>query len=548
MNQKSVLISFIILVFIVIPGYPGACRDYWPTNQWKVSTPEEQGMDSEKLIQLIESIKKENRQIHSILIVRNGYLVMEGYFSPYQKDFKHIIFSSTKSISSLLIGLAIKDGYIKNVNQPVLDFFPGYRGKIEHVDERKKSMTLFHLLTMTDGVKWQDWPYRVGMEGDFLKLLSAADGIKYFLDKPMREAPGQTNNYNSGAAYLLSAIIQKVTGKSALEYAMEKLFKPIGIAEVSWGIFQKGINNGGSELFLKPRDMARLGYLVLNKGYWDEKQILPAQWIEDSSKAYIKTDYIEYRYGYMWYIDRSLPFFNISALGLGGQSIFVMPDQDMVVTITGGLVVKKDDDKIQYNYLRDFIFPAVESSKALPANPEANNRLRRLLEEIREPRPKPVPPLPTAAKKISGKTFRFDTNDTTNNPLVLETASLIFDKKNQCRIRFTFPGKTAYVSIGFDGVYRTNPYSKRLKVLEIDVGLDDVYRTIMTPTEIGPMPYFARGAWQDDCTFAVYSLSAWSLPEKIVFTFDDSKTVSISWSMAFYKFSLTGTGNDAVGM
>jgi CubicO group peptidase (beta-lactamase class C family) len=545
MKQKAVLISILILVFVVIPGCRGASRDYWPTKQWKTSTPEEQGLDSEKLLQMIETIKKENRYFHSILIVRNGYLLMEAYFSPYRKDLKHIIFSSTKSISSLLIGLAIKDGYIKNVNQPVLDFFPEYRGKIKHPDERKKSLNLFHLLTMTDGVKWTDWPYRVGKEGDFLKLLSAADGVKYFLDKPMREAPGQTHNYNSGSSYLLAAIIQKVTGKSALDYAREKLFKPIGIKESSWGLFQKGINNGASELFLKPRDMARLGFLVLNKGYWEGKQILPAQWIEDSSKAYVKMDFIEYQYGYMWYIDRSLRFFNISAQGLGGQNIYIMPDQDMVVVFTGGLVVNRDEEEIHYRYLRDFIFPAVKSSKALPANPGVNNRLQRLLETCRNPRPKPVPPLPASANRVSGKTFRFDTNDTKNNPLGLETVSLFFDKKNQCRVRFTFPGKTAYVSIGFDGIYRTNPYSKRLKVLEIDVGLDDVHRTTMTPTEIGTLPYFARGAWQDERTFTIYSLSPWSLPEKIVFTFEDPKSVSISWSMAFYKFSLTGTGNDA---
>jgi hypothetical protein len=225
-----------------------------------------------------------------------------------------------------------------------------------------------------------------------------------------------------------------------------------------------------------------------------------------------------------------------------------MPDQDMVVTFTGGLVVNRDEEKIHYRYIRDFIFPAVKSSKALPANPGANKKLHRLLEACRDPRPKPVPPLPAAARQVSGKTFRFHTDDTKKNPLGLETASLVFNKKNQCRIRFTFPEKTAYVSVGFDGVYRTNPYSKRLKVLEIDVGLDDVYRSTMTPTEIGTLPYFARGSWKDDRTFVVYSKSGWSLPEKIVFTFEDSKSVSISWSMIFYKFSVTGTANDAVGM
>ena len=122
---------------------------------------------------------------------------------------------------------------------------------------------------------------------------------------------------------------------------------------------------------------------------------------------------------------------------------------------------------------------------------------------------------------------------------------MIFDKKNECRIRFTFPGNTGYVSIGFDGVYRTNPYWEREKILEVGVGLDDVYHTTMTKTEIGTRPYFARGSWQDDHTFIVYCKSGWALPEKIIFTFENPNTLSILWSTIFYKFSVTAARSQA---
>jgi len=535
MKKKSFFIFYILVAFIV--ALTGNTRDYWPTTTWKESTPEEQGIDSEKLIEFITTVQKEKRHLHSLLIIRNGRLVTEAYFNPYNKNIKHIIFSATKSVSSLLIGLAIKDGFIKDVNQKILDFFPEYQGKIQCLDDKKKSLCLYDLLTMTEELQWKDWPYRVGMEGDFLKLLSASDGVKYYLDKPMKKTGDSSFNYNSGNSYMLSAIIQKCTGKSALDYAREKLFKPIGILDSCWGIFQNGIYNGGSEMFLKPRDMARIGFLVLNKGNWDGKQIIPSQWIESSTKPYVKTSFLNYKYGYMWYIDTSLPFRNISAQGLGGQYISIIPELDMVVIFTGGMVVNRDEEEIQYYYLRDYILAAVKSSDPLPKNPEANNRLNRIIKECLYPKTSPVSAVPPVAKEISAKSFFFDHSDAKINPLSIKSAALIFAAKNQCKIRFTFPENPQYISIGFDGVYRTNPYSNRLKVLEVEVGMDNVYRTTWIKTEIGPMPFFAKGTWTDEHTFNINCKTGWSLPERIVFTFENPQSLSLVWSSIFYKCS-----------
>jgi CubicO group peptidase (beta-lactamase class C family) len=535
--------GFFAIVLFLLHGCSGDRHDYGFPHQWKVSAPEEQGIDSEKLVEMFETILKEKKDVHSILILRRGFLVTEGYFNPYHSNVRHIIFSATKSISSLLIGIALEEGYIKDVGQPVLNFFPGYRDNVENPDERKKGLSLFHLLTMTDGLDWQDGPYLVKKKGDFLKLLTAADGIKYFLDKPMREDPGKKFNYSSGSSYMLAAIIQKTTGKSALEYAQEKLFNPLGIQDACWGIYQQGINNGGSELFLKPRDLAKIGCLVLNKGFWHGKQIVPTQWIKDSTREYVKTDFLQYRYGYQWYIDTSLPELSISAQGLGGQYLFIIPSLDMVVVFTGGLVERTIDAiDLPFYHLRDFILPAVKSVNPLPVNHKSNQKLQRLLREIEFPRPKTCPPLPSIVRVISGKTFFFDTKDKKGNLWGLESLSLLFNEKDACRIQFNFTGEVDFLSLGFDAVFRTSPQSqKKIKFLEAVAGLDGVFRSSMADTEMGEIPYFAKGNWTDEKTFIMKVNSGWCLPENHIFTFIDEKKLTYSCETIFYRFSLTGT-------
>ncbi|MCK4765715.1 MAG: serine hydrolase [Candidatus Aminicenantes bacterium] len=539
------LTCLLLCLLFFVPGCGGSRDDYWPTTDWKVSTPEEQGIDSEKLIAMFQAIEKKGIEYHSILIVRGGFLVLEAYFSPFKKNYKHINYSATKSMSSLLIGMAVADGDIQNIQQPLLlDFFPAYKNQIENLDERKKSLTLFHLLTMTDGLEWQDWPYRVGREGDFLKLLGAEDGVKYYLNKPVRNVPGKTFNYNSGSSYMLAAIIQQTTGKSALEYAREKLFTPIGISDACWGVFQDGINNGASELYLKPRDMARIGYLLLKKGAWQGKQIIPESWLRDSTKAYIKSDFAPYHYGYQWYIDKGSPVFNYSSQGLGGQAIFVIPDRDMVVVFTGAIRREKDSPPF---YFMDFLLPAAAASSPLPANPEANRELARILREIENPRAQPVPDLPARARDISGRTFFFDTKGGKKNLFGLETATLFFDHEGKCRIRFTYAEKMDYISMGFDALYRRNPGSKRMTELDIQVGLDGIYRAVTADSEIGPMPYFAKGAWKDNNTFFMNYKSGWCIRGRYTFTFDSSDNLSVTCSSIFYKFTLTGRMHNTPG-
>ena len=208
----------------------------------------------------------------SLLVVRHGHIVAEAYYAPFPAGMKHRINSSTKSVISSLIAIALKEGLLKSVDQPVLDFFPDRQ--FANVDERKKALTLRHLLDMTSGLQW-DEPLS-GYPKDFLDMERSPDWVRFVLDRPMVRDPGASFEYNSGNTHILSAILSKVTGRSALDYARERLFGPLGITDVFWRGDPQGNSAGGAGLYLQPRDMARLGQLWLHDGVWEGQRLLPA--------------------------------------------------------------------------------------------------------------------------------------------------------------------------------------------------------------------------------------------------------------------------------
>jgi CubicO group peptidase (beta-lactamase class C family) len=302
---------------------------------WLCSTPEEQGMDSAKLEQIIESIKQQNIAIHSTLIIRHGYLIFEKYLNLEEylghmqsnQDNMHSLYSVTKSFTSALIGIAIEEGYIDNTSLKVVDFFP--ESTIENLDSRKKNMTLHHLLTMTTGFEWDEWT------GDrALKMMRSANPVEYMLDLPMKNEPGTVLTYCTGASHLLSAIIQKTTGKTTLEFARKYLFIPLGIFDVQWTYDQQYIYHGGHGLSLASRDMAKFGHLYLNNGTWNGKQIVSTDWVTKSTQSY-NFFHENSGYGYQWWI---FPQSNVYyASGLYGQSIYVAPENDVVVVFTADI-------------------------------------------------------------------------------------------------------------------------------------------------------------------------------------------------------------------
>ena len=345
---------------------------------WKSSTPEEQGMDSKTLLEIYKYIEDQHEVIHSILIIRNGYIVLEAYYNPYTREQKHILNSCTKSFVSALIGIAIEKGYIKGVDSNILDYFTGY--DIINNDELKKKIRIKHLLTMTSGI---DWP-QYGPDNISDQMGKSDDWIQFILDRPMATEPGNQTNYSNGDAHLLSAIIQKATGKTSLDFGWEHLFRPLGISDVTWYIDPQGINIGSATIYIIPRDMAKFGYLYLNKGKWGGKSIVPADWIDTSFQSQTKmpTKGGPVDYGYYWWLypERGL----YEAWGGQGQRIGVFPELNIVTVMTSDIPTDSPRSPF-FSNIYEYIVESVKSSNALPPDAAASSELVGWGEKVQKP-------------------------------------------------------------------------------------------------------------------------------------------------------------------
>jgi len=348
---------------------------HWPTDGWRSSTPEQQGMDSEMLAEMFAAIQEQGHNIDSVTVARHGYLVADAAISPFRPDSKHTINSCTKSVVSALIGIAIDKGYIERVEQPLLDFFP--ERSAANLDANKKAITLEDVLTMATGLECRDsYLYRWrGLD----QMRATDDWIQFMLDLPMAETPGSRFEYCNGASFLLSAIIQKSTGVTAQAFAEEHLFAPLGISDVEWPENPQGISIGWGGIEMRPRDMAKIGYLYLNEGRWDGEQIVPAEWVKTSTQKHIPAT-LQDGYGYQWWMADDGVYM---ALGYAGQYILVAPEKEMVVVFTGDL--EERDFYTPQNLLNDFIIPAAKSSAPLPANPDGVAQLEAIIDALAKP-------------------------------------------------------------------------------------------------------------------------------------------------------------------
>ena len=345
---------------------------YYPAKQWRTSTPEAQGLKSDVLQAFSDELASgELGYIDDMLIIRNGYLVFSesyendydslykatntapgqyNYFDTdwhpyYQKGRLHTMQSVSKSITSLLIGIAIDKGQISNENVKIHSFFDDY--DLSDLDERWSKITLKHVLTMTTGITWDEStiPYTdpnnscAGME-------NSSDWIQFVLNQTMSAEPGQVYVYNSGATMLLAYILEQTTGMEVEDYCYQNLFKPLNIEKYYWKRTPKGLADTEGGLYLLPEDLAKIAYLVLHNGIWKNNQIVSKTWINKSVQRHVNTYYPStrsYRYGYKWWI---LPYANeenfaIAGLGLGGQRPIIIPEYSIIAVFTGWNVFDK---------------------------------------------------------------------------------------------------------------------------------------------------------------------------------------------------------------
>jgi CubicO group peptidase (beta-lactamase class C family) len=331
---------------------------------WQTGDLCEVKIDQKKIESLVNKITmNEYPNLHSLLIVRKGKLVLEEYFSGYDHLTIHSTASCTKSFTSCLVGIALHQRIIGSIDQTLWDYFADYPGADWKSDPRRKEINLCQLLTMTSGMFWDEgtYPYSDPRNTN-TKMVLDSDPVKYLLQLPIVDHPGEKFLYSSAHGVLLGAIIKKMSGLYADEFANEYLFQPLGIDKFFWRRLSDDTVQCSGGLRLIPRDMAKFGQLYLNNGKWNNKQVIPVEWVRESWKvrSYPEIEGAE-GYGYQWWIDdyeyRGRPCRSYSARGYGGQFIYVFPELNTVIVMTAGHFKGKYEHF--YRIIDSEILPAV---------------------------------------------------------------------------------------------------------------------------------------------------------------------------------------------
>jgi CubicO group peptidase (beta-lactamase class C family) len=324
-----------------LPAFPGS--------DWPVSTPEEQGLDGEKLAGLPQAIEQQKLAMDSFLVIRNGAIVGEWYFDGEKPGDQHPLWSVTKSFASTLIGIAIDQGLLAGVQQPLAELLP--QAAQGDQPELRQALTLEHVLTMNTGLGWLE------SDATFMALYRSDDWPAFVLGQKQAAAPGSEFNYCSGCSHLLTTIVEDITG-DAEKFAVEQLFEPLGIQDYTWEQDPQGVPVGGWGLELTGRDMARLGYLFLQQGRWGAgdgslEQVVSSEWVAQATAKHSESDG-ELGYGYQWW---TLPAGDAyAALGRDGQTIYVNPGAQLVVVTTASGV---DHGRI-FDLIETYLLAAVQ--------------------------------------------------------------------------------------------------------------------------------------------------------------------------------------------
>jgi len=382
------------------------------------STPESQGVSSEVLSKLFDAMDASDIQFHGVMVLRNGFVIGEGWWAPYSPQYKHTLHSLSKSFTSAAVGLAINEGHF-TIESPVISFFPEYAP--QNISTNLAAMKVKHLLTMTTGhivdtnLRTDDMPW-----------------VQSFLAAPIEREPGTFYLYNTTATYILSAIVQKTTGVTLLEYLTPRLLKPLKIEGADWQTSPQGINTGGFGLRVRTEDIASFSQLYLNKGKWKGKQILPETWVDASTreqwtfssnpfggkKPKAEDDW-QQGYGYQFWRTQHNGF---RSDGLYGQFGIVLPDEKTVIAITE----ESFNTQRSLDFVWEILVPGLQKT-ILPANKEALQLLKSKQKQLQVKLPSGVMNSETT-DRINRKRFVLNANS-------LNARSVIFSfSNNACEL------------------------------------------------------------------------------------------------------------------
>ncbi len=428
------------------------------------ATPESQGIASSAILKFVEAAESRIHELHSFMLLRHGHVVAEGWWSPYKREDPHMLFSLSKSFTATAVGLAVAEGCF-SLDDKVLSFFPD--DAPAKVSKNLAALKVRHLLSMSTGHDEDTTPH----------MVERPDGnwTRGFFEVPVLHKPGTHFLYNTGATYMLSAIVQKTTGKKLTEYLKPRLFKPLGIEKATWEISPQGINTGGFGLTITTEDIARFGQLYLQKGMWEGKQIISEAWADEATAFHIsngdnpESDWNQ-GYGYQFWRCRHNAYRGDGAFG---QYCIVMPEQDAVLAITSGV----GDMQEPLNLVWDILLPAMKE-KAVRANKSAQDALTQKLSGLSIA---PIQGKATSsiAAKQSGRVYKL-----TVNKLNLKTLALNFTKS----------GSTVTMKRG-----------RIEETIRCGYGTwqADQTRLLNQPHETKPIPVVTSGAWTAKDTFTM---------------------------------------------
>ncbi|MEZ4699408.1 MAG: serine hydrolase [Rhodothermales bacterium] len=384
------ILSVLLVTLLVGAHSPDPTRT---RNGLPRSTPEAEGVSSRAILDFIEAADAEIDAMNSFMLVRHGKVIAEGWWSPYNAESPHVLYSLSKSFTSTAVGLAISEGRFSKYD-PVIGFFPD--DVPANPSDNLKAMRVHDLLRMSAGHE------------DEVALQGQENWIRAFLAHPVPHIPGTHFKYNTPATFMLSAIVQETTGQTVFDYLKPRLFEPLDIQEPVWDTNPQGISLGGYGLNVRTEDIAKLGQLYLQKGQWNGKQIIPAEWAEAATRLQTSnggspTSDWHQGYGYQFWRSRHNTYRGDGAFG---QYCMVIPEHDAVIAITSGV---RDMQQVM-NLVWDKLLPALAGEAALPEAPAAHEALTARLASLQV---KPAPGQPTSklARRVSGKRFVFPEND-----------------------------------------------------------------------------------------------------------------------------------------
>ncbi len=449
MFTKKRLLGYLVIIILALGLLPSASAQeggtpYWPANGWRTSTPEEQGMDS---AQLISILPRNYSDYHSIVVIRHGYIVLDASAYPFQSSSQpHALRDTAEPFMSTLIGIAIDKGYIKGVDQSIWDFLP--KEQTANMDARKAAITIHHLLTDSSGLMF---PMASDVATYYPLIAEEQSWVQVFLDQEMAVQPGTQFNFLYGDALVLSAILQKATGMTALDFAKQNLFSPLGITDVTWLANPQGVTVGADELYLSPHDIAKLGYLYLHNGQWEGEQIVSSTWVEAATSKYLDFPFPGFGgVGYGWAVVQfePSPYTGYWYPGSGGTAMWVIPDLDLVVVSTAGGFSALESGA---QAIAESILPAVTSDEPLPANPEALEQLNARIQSLANPAPEPVASVPDNAKAASGRIYTL-----ADNALGWKSIGVDFGTQ-EATLTLDVQDHRLKLPVGLDNVFRISP-------------------------------------------------------------------------------------------